>query len=413
MDLEKDGKKLSRLEFLQIGGAGALALTLATTGFPTEVLGNGKEGQISSAKPNDKLQFNRDGKFKIVQFNDTQDDEHIDRRTVELMEKVLDAEKPDFVVLNGDNITGGCASATEMKQAMNNIIEPMEKRGVKWAVTFGNHDEDSTPEGGLNEEDMLKHYMSFPYNLNQAGERGITGTGNSSLLIRSSNNQKAAFNIWLLDSGRYAPSTIAGQDFTGYPTWDWLRFDQVSWYYETSRKLEQQWGHKVPSLMFIHIPLWEHRYMWFDSVDGRTAEDHDRAVAKHQIVGERNEEECPGPFNSGLFSALLARGDVKGVFCGHDHVNTYHGNYFGVLLGYSGSTGFGAYGLSGEERNRLRGARVFNLDENTSDVLVGTHMVFASDYGIDLTANDQSTEPAPLQDRQSDKGNNGKGKGHK
>ncbi|MEH6944235.1 hypothetical protein [Bacillus sp. JJ722] len=58
-----------------------------------------------------------------------------------------------------------------------------------------------------------------------------------------------------MDSGRYAPKTIAGQDFNGYPNWDWLRFDQVSWYYETSKKLEMKYGKKIPSLVFIHIPL--------------------------------------------------------------------------------------------------------------------------------------------------------------
>jgi hypothetical protein len=29
-------------------------------------------------------------------------------------------------------------------------------------------------------------------------------------------------------------------------------------------------------------------------------------------------------------------------------------------------------------------------------VLVETHMVFAKDYGIDLTANDQSVAPGPI-----------------
>ena len=394
MSSQNENKVFNRRDFIKVGGMTTLALTIASAGIPSvNVLST-----VAHAETNDnaKLQFNSDGKFKIVQFNDTQDDEHIDRRSIQLMEKVLDNEKPNFVVLNGDNITGGCNSELEMRQAMNNVAQPMEQRGIKWAVTFGNHDEDSTPYGGLDEEAMLKFYMAYKYNVNQPGATDINGTGNMNLLIRDSAGKKAAFNLWLLDSGRYAPKTIAGQDFSGYPTWDWIRFNQVDWYYETSKKLEQQFGYKVPSLMFIHIPLWEHRFMWFDSVDSRTEADHARAVAKHQIVGERNEDECPGPFNSGMFSAMLDRGDVKGVFCGHDHVNTYMGNYYGILLGYSGSTGFGAYGLPGAERNRLRGARVFNLDENKEGVLVETHMVFAKEYGIDLMANDQSTEPAPI-----------------
>ncbi|WP_078412858.1 metallophosphoesterase family protein [Priestia abyssalis] len=395
MSNQDSHKGLDRRSFIKIGGMSTLALTLGSTGIPVDLFSS-----TAHAEKNDdvKLQFNPDGKFKIVQFNDTQDDERIDRRTVELMEKVLDAEKPDFVVLNGDNISGGCDTPMEMRQAINNVAQPMEQRGIKWAVTFGNHDEDSTPNSGLDEEDMLRIYMSYKYNENRPGVKGITGTGNMNLLIKDSKGKKAAFNLWLLDSGRYAPQTIAGQDFKGYPTWDWLRFNQVSWYYETSKKLEKQWGYKVPSLVFIHIPLWEHRFMWYASVDQRTDANHAIAVKKHNIVGERNEEECMGPVNSGLFSAMLERGDVKGVFCGHDHINTYMGNYYGILLGYAGNTGFGTYGLPGAERNRLRGARVFNLDENQDGVLTETHMVFAKDYGIDLTANDQSMDPLPIEE---------------
>lgn len=130
--------------------------------------------------------------------------------------------------------------------------------------------------------------------------------------------------------------------------------------------------------------------------DRRTPADAARGRARHGIVGERNEDECPGPFNSGMFNAILDRGDVRGVFVGHDHVNSYVGNYYGVQLGYAPGTGFGAYGLDGAERNRLRGCRVFELTEAGGDVSIDTRLVFASDFGIDLTANDQPMQPTPL-----------------
>ncbi|KZE69200.1 phosphoesterase [Fictibacillus phosphorivorans] len=391
-------KQVNRRDFIKIGGASTLALTLGSLGDASSFFDKNRTVH-ADANEEKVLRFHPNGKFKVVQFNDTQDDERIDRRTIELMEKVLDSEKPDFVVLNGDNITGGCDTELEMKQAMNNIAQPMENRGIKWAVTFGNHDEDSTTKSGVDESKMLEFYRSYKHNLNDKGAKQITGTGNMNLLVWDAQAKKAAFNFWLLDSGRYAPKTIAGQNFDGYPTWDWLRFDQVSWYNETSMKIENRFGYKVPSLMFIHIPLWEHRYMWYASVDSRTEADHKRALDKHQITGERNEEECPGPINSGLFSAIQHRGDVKGVFCGHDHINTYAGNYYGIMLGYSGSTGFGTYGLAGADKNKLRGARVFNLDLNHENVLSETHMVFAKDYGIDLSPNDQSIDPAPLPEK--------------
>lgn len=353
---------------------GIILIAVMTSGF--------NNSAVAVTNDNVKLQFNSDGKFRIVQFNDMQDDEKIDPRTVKLMDKVLDDKKPDIVVLNGDSINGDMETPEEVKKAINNIAQPMEKRGVKWAVTFGNHDADHTSKTGLDEEDMLDIYMSYEHNVNKPGVKDITGTGNTNLLIRDSKGKKAAFNIWLFDSGRYAPEEIAGQNFEGYPGWDWLSFDQVQWYFETSQKLERQSGHKVPSLAFMHIPLKEFEYMWYASPSEKTEESHAKAVDKHDIIGEKNECVCSGPFNSGMFAAMLERGDVEGVFSGHDHVNTYAGNYYGIKLGYAGSTGFGTYGLGGNENHKLRGARVFNLNENKKDVLVETHMVFAKDYGI-------------------------------
>lgn len=101
-----------------------------------------------------------------------------------------------------------------------------------------------------------------------------------------------------------------------------------------------------------------------------------------------------------MFNAILERGDVKGVFVGHDHINDYVGDYYGVMLGYAPGTGFGAYGLSGAERNRMRGGRVFELKETGEDVAITTRVVYARDLGIDLTANDQPMKPLPLGPRQ-------------
>src|SRR6478609_7796952 len=110
-----DEKGLDRRKFIKIGGVSTLALTLGATGLPGELLGLKTPTASAKANYDRKLNFNPDGKFKIVQFNDTQDDERIDRRTIELMEKVLDTEKPDFVVLNGDNIASGVDSPLENK----------------------------------------------------------------------------------------------------------------------------------------------------------------------------------------------------------------------------------------------------------------------------------------------------------
>lgn len=385
---------VARRGFLVGGAAAAATAATVAAATPAAAAPTGNDPYRFPGKA--ELKFKKNGTFRIVQFNDTQDDERIDPRTLELMRAVLDDKKPDFVILDGDNITGGVDTVLEAKQAINNVIQPMEERKIPFAVTFGNHDEDSTEVNGYDEADQLAFYRSYKYNYNPPTAKGVTGQGNSYVLINGRNGRTPRFNLWLLDSGRYAPSSIDGQNFEGYPTWDWLRADQVDWYYQASSDLEKKYRRKIPGLLFIHIPLWEYRFMWFGSTDGRTEADHARGVERHGIVGERNEDECPGPFNSGLFNAIQTRGDVKGVFCGHDHVNTYVGNYYGVLLGYAGNTGFGTYGLSGDEQHRLRGARVYELDENVDGVLKETYMVWASDYGIDLTPGYQNVDPLPL-----------------
>lgn len=389
----------NRRGMLQAAGATALGAGLAGLGAmpaaakPGKSKGKGAGNSAQEGIVRKELKFSSSGAFTIVQFNDTQDSHRTDVRTTELQNAVLDDVKPNFVVINGDVINGGPGSVTEVKQAINNVVLPMEQRKIPWALTFGNHDEDSTGKTGFDEADMIAFIDQYEYNLNTTGA-DVTGTSNQVVTVAASNGNADAFAIWLLDSGRYAPKEIAGQNFEGYPDWDWLRYDQVEWYAETSRALEKKAKRKVPGLVFQHIALHEHRAMWFSSIDSRTAADHERAVKKHSIVGERNEAECPGPFNSGMFNAMLGRGDVRGLFVGHDHINSYSGNYYGIELGYSPGTGFQPYGLPGAEKNRMRGARVFTLDEGAEGVYTGSEIKFARDYGIDTSSGNQPGEPA-------------------
>lgn len=379
---------IDRRDLIKASGLGAAAAVvggaIATTGPASQ----------AAATPS-RLRFPRNRPLRIVQLNDTQDDERIDRRTVQLVEAVLDDTRPDLVILNGDNITGGCDTAEQVRQAINNVVKPIEDRGIFWAGNFGNHDEDSTAATGVDATDQLGIYRNYDHNLNGPVVKGVRGNSNTVITVAGSRRRAPAFSVFLLDGGRYAPEDIDGQDFAGYPTWDWVRTNQIGWYTERSRELERQAGAPVPGLMFVHIPLWEFRFMWWGSVDERTEASAARGAQRHGIEGERNEDECPGPFNSGLFSAVLERGDVTGIFSGHDHVNTYVGNYYGVRLGYAGSAGFGTYGLPGADRNRLRGARVFDVPEDDPAAFT-TRMVFAADYGIDLTPDDQGMDALPF-----------------
>lgn len=68
-------------------------------------------------------------------------------------------EGPNLVVLVGDQLTSAPDSAEEQKQALNNVIRPMEDAGAPRALTFGNHDEDVTEGTGFGEPEMLEQEL--------------------------------------------------------------------------------------------------------------------------------------------------------------------------------------------------------------------------------------------------------------
>lgn len=325
-----------------------------------------------------KLKFGEDGKFKILMMSDIQDYVNdskptLNQKTVTLMNAALDTEDPDMVVINGDQI-GGNMNAEQVQSLITQIAQPFEKRQIPWLVTFGNHDEDATTalNQGWNKIKQLAFYRSFSYNINRASMSGVQGytrngkntiaVGDMYQLIYDQNGEKPIYNVWALDSNRYDDSG------TGIGGYDWIRPGQIQWYTNTSKLLEEKYGSKLNSLMFFHIPTPEWGAMWANK-------------DKFQVTGEKNENECPANVNSGMFTAALDRGDVKGMFAGHDHVNNYIGNYYGIYLGYDANIGYQTYGLGGAANDRLRGFRVFELDQSNLETFE-TKMVTAADLGI-------------------------------
>ena len=63
--------------------------------------------------------------------------------------------------------------------------------------------------------------------------------------------------------------------------------------------------------------------------------------------------------NSGLFFACLERGDVKGIFAGHEHINDFQGQYCGITLAYDCCLG---YDMSAHDD--MRGGRIIDITED-------------------------------------------------
>lgn len=345
-----------------------VATALLLTALIPAALGEGTEKM---------LKFDENGKFKIMEMSDFQDyisaeKPTVNEKSIALMEAALDAEQPDLVVMNGDMV-GGDMDAAQLQDYIAQMVKPLEDRQIPWLVTYGNHDEDcaSAVADGWNKIKQLAYYRSFSCNINQPSMSGAEGfdpnginthaVGDMYVLLYDNAGETPLYNVWALDTNRYDSSDAATD---GY---DWLRFEQVAWYYNTSKELEASYG-KLNSLMFFHIPLPEWSDMYSDALF-------------FNVTGHRFEVECPAKINSGLFAAALERGDVRGMFVAHDHVNDYIGNYYGIYLGYDANVGYQTYGLGGESNDLMRGVRVFELDQSDLTTFE-TRMVYATDLGV-------------------------------
>ena len=173
-------------------------------------------------------------------------------------------------------------------------------RGIPCAVAFGNHE----PEDEKEREAVLNHFASLPGCLNvrkDAETSKLPGATNQIIPIYSSTDAgKKSAILYLFDS--HCDHHLPGYDRKN----DWIKPEQVEWYVRHSRALTvENGGVPYPALAFFHIPLLEYGEAWNDS--------------RYKNMGWRIENEGCAPVNSGLFAAFLDCGDVKGVFCGHDH----------------------------------------------------------------------------------------------
>lgn len=278
---------------------------------------------------NDKaLNFKPDGSFKIMQFTDVHYNgtSPEDEKTLKLMERLIEAEAPDLIALTGDVAT--CERNTE---AICGALRPVIASGIPWMFQFGNHD----TEYGKGYDEMLAVISTLPGNLTCNDETSGFGKSNYYVSLKSADGG-TRWVLFGVDSNAYfGDKTIGGYDF--------IHKDQIEWYVRRTAELEREIG-EFGSLVFMHMPLPEYYDVW----------------NYEECRGEKLEGICAPYVNSGMFAAMLASGHTRGVFVGHDHINDYIGDLFGIKLAYGRATGYNTYSAEGY----MHGARVIVLKEN-------------------------------------------------
>lgn len=291
----------------------------------------------------------RNGKFKIMQIADIQEDYPVNPDTIRLIDLAVEKEKPDLVIFTGDQLQGYSScykkdTYNRVHKVITEFITPLVKRNIPFALTFGNHDDDCA----VGKNAQIEIYRSFPgCTLGKKHSKDDPGT--RYLNIKDSKGEKDILALYLIDSnkkeadGAYSP----------------VRKDQIEWL----EKVREENGY-LPALAFQHIPVPEfynvlRRVPFYTR--GALEAYKDKKNTFWVLPGKggfMGETPAAPVINNGEFESLKKHGDIMGLFVGHDHNNSFVRTLDGVSLGYTQGSGFNTYGPGDK-----RGVRIFLLDE--------------------------------------------------
>ncbi len=303
------------------------------------------------------IRFDKNGKLKILHIADTHlnYDKHFDA-SIWVIAEACDVEKPDLVVLTGDN-THPNEDPEKTKKLINALMNIFESRKIPVAVTFGNHDSEGGP---MTREDIMEYYQTFSCVITTDNSENFKNCATFNVPVLASDSDKVNFNLWVFDSGDY--------DEDEPRHYDRVRTEQIEWYKKTAAKLKKENGGKtVNSVVFQHIIVPE-IYDVLKKSDSKQPyaikhiynEEEFYMFDSEQVnYGTLNEKPCPGYYNDGQFDALVETGDVLAMFTGHDHTNAFGVRNQNIDIYTSPMTRY-----KGLAYTTQYGYRVVEIDEN-------------------------------------------------
>lgn len=292
-----------------------------------------------------RLSFRADGTFHILQLTDM----HLkgaagrDATAFSLVRDIVARERPDLIALTGDISCDG--NAWRMVRVMDALAELLESLGVPYTYTLGNHESDGEHAGTGRQHALAAALEAYPLCLFERGAPEL-GVGNYAVpVFPHGGGDRPAWMLYHLDC-HSGIDYVMGDGATARRD-AYIRPEQLRWLEGAHRSLQERHG-AVPSLLFDHVPLPEFDDVWM--FDG--------------VYGDRLEKVWHPPVNSGLFSLLYRLGDFRGVFAGHDHVNSFHGTMMGILLAYGRCSGY----QTACEDYFKRGGRVIVVGEQSGRI---------------------------------------------
>lgn len=310
---------MQRRDFLKTAAAGAGTLLISS-----ESIADRAESALAiEQRETDRFEFRfRPGTprpLRILQLTDTHfgtpRNAATDRRTFDMIPRIVARHQPDFIMHTGDFINNDQGKGVSFE-----ATEFMDSLGVPWSHALGNHD-----IGYVKTEEYRRRLKNAAFGYFDADDRrhyafrfDVT-TGGS----------QPAWSIFVFDSGFQMPRKHVSDA-------------QLAWFARQLQNDAQREAHQ-PAVAMIHIPVVE-----FETL---------RSSGNFEgIFGERV---CFESDRGGTFRAFRDSGRMRAIFSGHDHANDYCGRIDGLELVYGRVSGWSGYG------DLQRGGRLIELDPAT------------------------------------------------
>lgn len=283
-----------------------------------------------------------DERFKILTCADMHNSTDHSEFALTVLSRLLEKEKPDLVLLLGDNVVG--RSDTQMQEKLKKFFE---ERKQYWGFVLGNHDSEykikqdiiaAEKKGELSAQRIEeigaagRKWMFDTLSggahciVRDEGGEDVRGFGNCVVNIR--NSKGISQSLFFFDSGDYLYGVKRKAFGSEKRCYDYIRDNQIDWYKRRLKELTSENNGILPkSMAFFHIPLPEFQKAF-------TAVKRRKSSAK-RIYGTNYEKVCSSDFDAGAFEAFRSSNSTHTVVCGHDHKNDSSIVYKGVRLMYS------------------------------------------------------------------------------
>lgn len=291
-----------------------------------------------------------------------------DKKTVYELITILQSEKPDLVVLGGDNTfavpgpvyNGG--GTLDNAMAARDVLAVFEHEDVYFSTVFGNHDTEAFGYTGRAALGRLYESEKYPHCIFKSEfsdpESKRPSVTNQFLLVESAAGTPEKL-ILLMDTNDYIDGSIASSVHWRYDT---IHPAQTEWAKNETLRLSEAAGLSdgavLGTVCFFHIPTGEYETAYRDLAANGFADTADTEYIEG-IWDEKLDERINGRVwfggchrtgedhngLDGFFEAMGPDGvdTLEACFCGHDHVNNAGVRYRGVILGYNYSLDNNAY----------------------------------------------------------------------